>query len=138
VSVLLDLVSTEHVAMMPCVDSRNMAQTTGLRAGWLIGLAVLTALGSFVTAGVLSGAAIAFAVQAYRRQRGWAAATALAVASASLGVWAVAWWFWATDDMGSFGEHPARGAGAVIVAAVAVGTICWVVVESPSRRIARA
>jgi hypothetical protein len=116
-----------------------MAQTSGLRAGWLIGLAVVTALGSFVTAGVLSGAAIAFAVQACRRQRSWAATTALAVASASLGVWAVAWWHYATDDMGvALGEHPARGAGAVLIAAVAVGVTCWIVMESLSRRTARA
>jgi hypothetical protein len=116
-----------------------MAQTSGLRAGWLIGLAVLTALGSFVTAGVLSGAAIAFAVQACRRQRSWAAASALALASASLGVWAVAWWRYATDDMGvAFGEHPARGAGEVLIAALAVGVICWIIVGSLSRRTARA
>jgi hypothetical protein len=123
--------------MMPPVDSLDMGQTSGPRAGWLIGLAVVTALGSLVTAGVLSGAAIAFAVQAYRRDRGWAAASALGVAAASLGVWIVAWWFWATDDMGAFGEHPARGAGAVFLAAVAVGTVCWVIVESLARRAAR-
>ena len=115
-----------------------MARSSGPRAAWLIGLAVVTALGSFVTAGVLCGAAIAFGVQACRRQRSWVAASALAVAAAWLGVWAVAWWFWAIEDMGSFGAHPARGAGAVIIAAVAVGTICWVVVESLSRRTARA
>jgi hypothetical protein len=54
-----------------------------------------------------------------------------------LGVWAVAWWFWATDDMGSFGEHPVRGAGAAIIAAVAVGVGCWIIEESLARRTAR-
>ena len=120
--------------MMPRVDSLNMAQTSASRAGWLVGLAVVTAVGSLVTAGVLSGASIALAVQAYRRQPGWATASALSLAAASIGVWAVAWSFWATDDLSSFGEHPARGAGALFIAAVAVGTVCWFIVGSLERR----
>jgi hypothetical protein len=103
-------------------------------AGWLIALSIVTAAGSFVTAGVLTGASIAFAIQALRRGGRWVAMTALCLAAISVGLWIAAWWQYATAGSAAMGNHPARAAAEVLLTACVVGTICWVVVGSISRR----
>ena len=114
-----------------------MAQATRRRSRshtWLLGLALLMATSTVVTAGVSAGASVAFAVQAFRRSRGWATTAGLTVAVITAAFWMVAWMTWTAADEGAFGPHPGAGVLKLLLASVAVGLFCWGGVEVLSRR----